>query len=153
MGMKRNGTTMDIKTKMVNRIKRILVYVMMLSIIPIAAFADDSLITGAWYTFFDRVDDAGQTYSEMNIFFFKQDGEIYSSRYDIAPSGETSAKDYKFIGYWLEKDGAYKCNIAMQGLTDMVMENETLAIPINDYYWRCYKLQETNIETDVWPIQ
>lgn len=133
--------------------KKVIIIVLILPLIQFVAFADDSAIVGAWYMFSNDIDGTGDVYSEINIFYFRPEGEIYSSKYDISTDGTTSTKDYQFIGYWLEKDGAYKCNIAMQGLTDMVMENETLAIPINDYYWRCYKLQETNIETDVWPIQ
>ena len=132
--------------------KLIAVLLILAVLIPVTAIAERDPIVGTWYIYSGIVDDSElreQAYFELSLFHFTEDGNIFSSTYDVSDKGITTVKDYKVIGLWTVKDGKYFVNIWMTGAKEVEIEANSIFIPVNDYYIRIKKLDEVNYVTDM----
>ena len=124
--------------------KKLITVLLILAMLPAAAFADE--IVGLWYAYTETAD---QGY-EMYLFRFDDDGSFFSSTYKIDKQGITTAKDYKQIGVWTNKDDHFYVNIGFNGAQEVTMENGTFFLPMaDDMAIRLRKLEAVDYALDV----
>ena len=131
--------------------KKITTVVLILSLLlPAAALADDTdPIVGAWYVYSGIVDDS-QAYYEINVFLFTDDGNVFTSKYDVSKEGKTDVKDYSVIGLWTKESGKYYVNIGFSGAQEVEVHNDSMFFPVFDSYKiRIYKMISVNYAMDV----
>lgn len=126
-----------------------LVIVMFLST---ASLAEKDPIVGTWYTYTGIVEDTEirkQAYYEFSTFHFTEDGDIFTSTYDISEQGITTCKDYKVIGMWTKENGIYYVNIGLKGAVKLVYNEDSLFFPVSDYSIRVHKMTPVNYVLDI----
>jgi len=130
--------------------KKLITVVLILALfLPAAALADDTdPIVGAWYVYSGIVEDS-QVYYEIYVFFFTDDGNVLSSKYDVSKEGKTDAKDYSVIGLWTKESGKYFVNIGFSGAQEIEIHNNSMFFPVHDSYKiRIYKMISVNYAMD-----
>ena len=131
--------------------RKLITAILILSmILPAAALAQDPIV-GTWYTYTGIVEDQElreKAYFELNTFTFTEDGDIFTSTYDVDESGITTAKDYKVIGLWTKDNGHYYVNIGFAGAVEVSVNNE-MFFPVGSYSIRIRKLKPVNYTLDV----
>ena len=125
--------------------KLITVLLILALLLPAASIASDSIV-GIWYTYIE-LEDQGH---ELDIFRFDDDGSLFSSSYKIDKQGITTAKDYKQIGVWSNKDDHYYINLGFNGAKELAVEDSTFFFPVtDDMAIRIRKLEAIDYALDI----
>ena len=133
--------------------KKLLSVVLILALLlpAVSLAADPDPIVGTWYVYsgiLDNSENKEGAYYEFSLFHFSENGQVFSSTYDVSEKGVTTCKDYQAIGAWIKEKGDYYVNVGLSGAVKLSFDKDTLFFPVSSYSIRLYKMTPVNYVLD-----
>ena len=127
--------------------KKLLAFILILVLLlPAAAWAETDPIVGQWYYMFDfeqysELSSAFPGYNNIvNIYSFTKDAIINCLEGHVTTDG-TISSTYTPVGKWEKKDGKYTYSIVGVGQDILIVENDELFLKMpSGLYMKCRRL-------------